>query len=120
MKKDHKLVKRLIERAHKYELHNYGRVYFLIREDKVIYVGQTIKLAHRIEDHCRAFVFDQAFYFEVKVEDLGKVEKAFIHHFRPEGEFLNFGSNNRRGSKNCRLVFWHARFGCTVRTCKSG
>lgn len=81
-----------------------GYVYFLVKDDQVIYVGQTRTPVHsRVWHHqtytggsyrsvpgtrkkefvCVQKDFDDAFYIEVDVHDLKAVENYFIDTFKP-------------------------------------
>lgn len=57
-------------------------VYFLIREQAVIYVGQSRNFSSRIQQH-REKSFDYALFLPVPVEDLLRVEGEFIRRLRP-------------------------------------
>lgn len=60
-------------------------VYFLVSDDKVVYVGQTVEIHNRLATHRREKKFDSAFYLQVgRIEDLLEVEKAFIQLFKPK------------------------------------
>ena len=60
-----------------------GYVYFLVRDDQVVYVGQTTKLRSRIKTHRKMKGFDQVFYIHVNKADLNAVETKWIRHFDP-------------------------------------
>lgn len=59
-------------------------VYFLIRDRRVVYVGQTYDLGQRISDHSRTKDFTSVLYLEVPKEDLDRVERGLIRALRPE------------------------------------
>lgn len=61
-------------------------VYFLIRSDVVVYVGQTNNLNGRINTHRadRSKVFDRALALPCLAEDLDRVEATYIRKLTPE------------------------------------
>ena len=61
-------------------------VYFLLRQDKVVYVGQSLSVLTRIETHRRqgVKVFDRAVYLTMPEEVLDEAEGAFIKLLQPE------------------------------------
>lgn len=65
---------------------NIPKVYFLVDNDKVVYVGKTEKkLLLRISDHVRTKrnSFNRVFYTDVKPEFLDYVEQKYIKMFKP-------------------------------------
>ncbi len=63
----------------------FGCVYFLLRGECVVYVGQTMHLSARISQHVGdGKVFDGVSYFEVDREDLVIIEAVNIAHHLPE------------------------------------
>lgn len=68
-------------------------VYFLFRENTLIYIGQSTGLMGRLHSHSvnkedalfnRGHRFDRVFFVAVRdTDDLADVEGAFIRHFRP-------------------------------------
>jgi hypothetical protein len=58
-------------------------VYFLCRGNTVVYVGQSVSVASRIQTHTDKD-FDTAYYLSVPEEDLNKVEASFIEILQPE------------------------------------
>jgi hypothetical protein len=61
-------------------------VYFLLRQDEVVYVGQSLSVLTRIETHRRqgVKVFDRAVYLTMPEEVLDEAEGAFIKLLQPE------------------------------------
>jgi hypothetical protein len=59
-------------------------VYFLIREGRVVYVGQTTTLPARIQTHMVDKLFDEVLYMVVPPENLLEVERSFISLLTPE------------------------------------
>ena len=60
-----------------------GYVYFLISDEKVLYVGKTFGIHGRIRTHRRSKKFDQVFYILVPKADLLKIEREWIHKLHP-------------------------------------
>lgn len=60
-------------------------VYFLIRNHKVIYVGKTIHIDARVARHAQYRQFDSWTWLPCAVEDLEKVERAYLNALLPEG-----------------------------------
>ena len=57
-------------------------VYFLIKNNKVVYVGQSTNIMRRIPEHSEK-VFDNFFYIEVPRLLLNRVEYDYIKHYTP-------------------------------------
>ena len=58
-------------------------VYFLCKNDAVVYVGQSISVANRISAHIRDKDFDEVYLVHVPKIMLTKVEAAMIRHLQP-------------------------------------
>jgi len=58
-------------------------IYFLVKDDKVIYVGQTTNLPARLIQHEKDKVYSRAFYITVPRRELDRVERDFIHILQP-------------------------------------
>ena len=63
----------------------HGWIYFLFKNNEVVYVGQTIKNSplSRIGDHFNGKDFDSLAFIAVPVEDLSEYELRYIKHFNP-------------------------------------
>lgn len=61
-------------------------VYFLIKNDEIVYVGRTADLVRRLETHKRWKDFDRVFYIECPREELNELEKRYIRKFAPPGQ----------------------------------
>ncbi|MBI2628952.1 hypothetical protein HYW74_02625 [Candidatus Pacearchaeota archaeon] len=59
-------------------------IYFLVKNDEVIYVGQTIELPSRLASHRQDKLYDRVFYLPVPESDLNRVEKEFIITLKPK------------------------------------
>ena len=61
----------------------YCGVYFLIQDDEVIYVGQSVNVPSQIFQHKLDKAFNRVLYLPVPESDLGTVERAFIKALEP-------------------------------------
>jgi hypothetical protein len=61
-------------------------VYFLVRDGRVVYVGQSVRPLGRLVDHFSGASkrFDRIFLLPVPLEHLNSLESAFIRALRPE------------------------------------
>lgn len=59
-------------------------VYFLVYDDNIVYVGETIYLSTRIDAHKKEKIFDSVFYIPVIKQELKRVEKAIIKYLKPK------------------------------------
>ena len=61
-------------------------VYFLLRDDELVYIGQSVNVANRIAAHCGEGTkqFNRACFIPVDRTDLNLVESALIALFWPE------------------------------------
>ena len=59
-------------------------IYFLCRDNKIVYIGQSINVTTRMGAHITTKGFDRVFYMEVKKEDLNRVERELISYYNPE------------------------------------
>lgn len=69
-------------------------VYFLIKNHKIVYVGQAMNVFRRVADHSITKEFDSFSYIRCKQEVLNVVESLYIHVFKPP---LNGRLPNGRG-----------------------
>ena len=58
-------------------------VYFMVRDQRVIYVGQSVNLAARLTTHNHRHEFDHVFYLPCPREKLDEVEMEFIRTLCP-------------------------------------
>ena len=59
-------------------------VYFLVQNQAVVYVGQSIQLGGRLAEHLRTKEFDSVFFVCVPRDRLNETEAAFIRALKPE------------------------------------
>lgn len=58
-------------------------VYFLIRDDTIVYVGQTNNLPGRVQAHLRDKIFDHVAWIHVPFDELNEAEFYYISRFVP-------------------------------------
>lgn len=79
-------------------------VYFLLDGEEVVYVGQTVHLAARVQAHQARFQFDRVLYVHVsREEDLDAVEATFIKALKPKG---NRSGGNARPRRISTVLDW--------------
>ena len=71
------------------EYANKSGVYFLILENEIVYVGQSIRVAYRVGNHMGAKEFDWVYYLRCPKSDLDFVEGEMIRILEPK---LNVGA----------------------------
>lgn len=60
-------------------------IYFLILEERIVYIGQSVNIEVRVHSHIKSGKrFDSYSVIECEEKDLFKLEAEFIHKFRPE------------------------------------
>jgi hypothetical protein len=59
-------------------------IYFLIRSDRVVYVGQSVKVYARVLEHLASKEFDGFAFIPCPAKSLDVLESLYIHSLRPE------------------------------------
>ena len=59
-------------------------VYFLVSCGEVVYVGQSVQVMNRVQEHRALKTFDSVAYIPCKPEMLNKLESLYIHILRPK------------------------------------
>ena len=82
-------------------------IYFLIKQNEIVYIGQSINLHSRMASHkiSRIFDFDAYSWVECDKSDLGDTEAEYILRFKPVlnkgfpacGRFISYGKLKARG-----------------------
>jgi len=67
-------------------------IYFLIINDKIIYVGQSKDVYKRINAHRDDKIFNKFSYIKIEESNLADLEAHFIYHLKPEKN-LNLPQN---------------------------
>jgi len=58
-------------------------VYFLCKDDRVVYVGKSVNIQSRLQQHLKEKEFDKVYYIRVSPSQLDTVESALIAMLRP-------------------------------------
>jgi len=62
---------------------NTSCIYFLLKKEKVVYIGQTVNPLLRIRDHSRNKDFDRVAFLHCPESKLNDLEKDYINKFSP-------------------------------------
>jgi len=76
-------------------------VYFLMNQNRVVYVGVTHCVAKRVGNHCRDKRFDRAYYIPVELQAALAIERQYIHKLQP---FYNKVGTSRRATDRRNLL----------------
>jgi len=77
-------LKKILERKHEVDNFKGNYIYFLLKDNQVVYVGQTKKGVKRIFEHCSDKVFDSYTMIECSVSKLNETEAYYITKFNPK------------------------------------
>lgn len=58
-------------------------VYFLVSGNRVVYVGQSVNVYSRIDEHTRVKSFERYAYVPCSIDMLDRLESLYIHCLRP-------------------------------------
>ena len=75
-------------------INSWGGVYFLIKESDIVYVGQSVNVFSRLQQHMSEKDFDKFTYLPLPKLYFDKVESFYIHMLRPK---LNGKLGNNTG-----------------------
>jgi hypothetical protein len=78
-------------------IHGESCIYFLIHENEVVYVGQSIKIGQRVLAHREQKTFDRVIYMTVPIQNLGKIELELIRELRPKLNVLGLSDAVKTG-----------------------
>lgn len=73
-------------------------IYFLCKNDKVVYVGQAENVHQRLVEHMKTKDFDAVFYLRVPAHKMNKIESALISYLKPEYNKSGLNSGNKESS----------------------
>lgn len=59
-------------------------LYFLWRGPRLVYVGRSVNIGYRMEDHATNKAFTHATWMRVRQANQVDLERAMIRHYRPE------------------------------------
>jgi len=63
------------------ELH--AGIYFLVKNNEVVYIGQSRSIEVRVSAHIGSKDFDKAYFFECPIEELDEIEMELIRAVKP-------------------------------------
>ena len=58
-------------------------IYFLYKNEQLVYIGQSTDILLRIRNHFKEKDFDNYSYFECEISKLNQVERLFIEKYTP-------------------------------------
>lgn len=75
----------ILSRAQKINFAEKTGIYFLIKENKIVYIGQTINFDARISQHIqkKRIVFNSVYYLPISDVEMKFVEEKYIKKFKP-------------------------------------
>lgn len=81
----HMLIEReIVKVASPIDTSDYCGVYFLVKGDRVVYVGQSIHIQMRVREHSKDKDFDSFSFIRCEKKKLNVLESLYIHALRPE------------------------------------
>ncbi len=81
----HMLIEReIVKVASPIDTSDYCGVYFLVKGDRVVYVGQSIHIQMRVREHSKDKDFDSFSFIRCEKKKLDVLESLYIHALRPE------------------------------------
>lgn len=83
------------------EVCNVSGIYFLCKNKKILYIGQTVNIHNRLSQHLKNKEFEDVFFVPVHRMFLDEVERSLINHFAPP---LNKQSFSDSSYRNLNLV----------------
>jgi hypothetical protein len=66
-------------------------IYFLIKNDEIVYVGQSVNIHNRIATHENVKDFDRFTYVECEQRDLSRIEAMYIDMYKPKYNYNSIG-----------------------------
>jgi hypothetical protein len=66
-------------------------IYFLIKDQSVVYVGQSINITQRVAEHTKTKDFDTFTYVQCKRENLNQIEAMYITRLKPKYNYNSLG-----------------------------
>jgi hypothetical protein len=73
-------------------------IYFLCKNERVVYVGQAENVHQRLVEHMKFKDFDAVFYLRVPAHKMNKIESALISYLKPEYNKSGLNSANKDAS----------------------
>ena len=79
-------------------------IYFLCRNEKVVYVGQAENVHQRLVEHMRTKDFDAVFYIRVQANKMNKIENSLISYLKPEYNKTGFNATDNKSKSLAESV----------------
>jgi len=76
----------IVEAANPIDKTNDCGVYFLVKDNRVVYVGQSTQIQARVREHEKTKIFDSYSFIACKKENLNVLESLYIHGLRPKNQ----------------------------------
>jgi len=73
-------------------------IYFLCKDEKVVYIGQAENVHQRLVEHMKVKEFDSVFYLRVPAHKMNKIETALISYLKPKYNRTSLNSGNKDAS----------------------
>jgi len=88
------------------KLSSFCGIYFLIHNDDIVYIGQSIDIPNRIRQHRGHYPFDKVHYLEVNKNELTRIEKEYILKYTPRYNKTYLDKNKDTKS----LCMWYHKY----------
>lgn len=79
-------------------------VYFLCKNNEVVYVGQSVSIHGRIQSHKHNKNFDRVYLLPIPESELNQIESAFIHYLKPPLNGHNKYSCSKKSAPNLKMT----------------
>lgn len=79
-------------------------VYFLVKGERVIYVGQSVNILSRVSQHRKSKDFDRLAFVPCAKDDLDVLESLYIHALRPESNGMFNGKSGHHAPMNLKTL----------------
>ncbi|RUR26795.1 hypothetical protein ELY33_16950 [Vreelandella andesensis] len=84
-------------------------VYFLIKDENVVYVGQSVNIISRVAAHVKQKDFDRFAFVPCDAQDLDVLESLYIHFLQPELNGLLNGDNGHHAPLSLPALIGYKR-----------
>lgn len=84
-------------------------VYFLIKNEEVVYVGQSVNIISRVSAHVKQKEFDRFAFVPCDAQDLDVLESLYIHFLQPELNGLLNGDNGHHAPLSLPALIGYKR-----------
>ena len=77
-------------------------IYFLCKDDRIVYIGQAYDLSKRIPQHVGSKNFDRVFYMNICKDDLTRVESELIDFYQPDYNKMRITKESKKHERQKR------------------